>query len=215
MATASNGGIIVPAAIQLTGSGLILREWDDDDVPAMAELFDEPHIDRWAPLRAPFDQAAARAYLDLARRRRAAGRRLQLAITTDGHRPLGEILLFPTGAPGEVELAYAIGAAHRRQRLAGRAVQLITAYAYAYDTLAATRVIVRIPAGNTASAAVARTAGFQLTTAPLISREGARDPLHTWLHRPLSTPPLPDHEATGRGYRPTSRREAQTNERSE
>ncbi|GGT12575.1 hypothetical protein ACFFV7_49470 [Nonomuraea spiralis] len=43
------------------------------------------------------------------------------AITTDGRQPLGEILLFLTGAPGEVEPAYAVGAAHRGQGLAGRA----------------------------------------------------------------------------------------------
>ncbi|OUC95437.1 GNAT family N-acetyltransferase [Streptosporangium minutum] len=166
--------------IHLTGLGLVLREWDDHDVPAMAELFDEPAVDRWTPLRAPFDLAAARAYLGQARQRRADGERLQLAVTTDGHRPLGEILLFPTGTAGEVELAYAIGAAHRRQGLARRAVQLITGYAY--DPLAAARVLLRISPGNTASAAVARSAGFQLTSAPLLSRAGARDPLHTWLH---------------------------------
>jgi hypothetical protein len=110
-------------------------------------------------------------------------------ITTDGRRPLGEILLFPTGDPGEMELAYAVGVAHRRRHLASRAVQLITAYAY--DTLAAARVILRIPRGNTASAAVARAAGFQLTTAPPIHREGARDPLHTWLHHRAEPPHHP------------------------
>ncbi|WP_020384727.1 GNAT family N-acetyltransferase [Kribbella catacumbae] len=180
MTTTSKGGAISPAPIQLTGSALILREWDEADVPAMVELFDDPAVDRWTPLRAPFDQAAARAYLDLARQRRAQGHRLQLAITTDGRQPLGEILLFPTGAPGEVELAYAVGAAHRGQGLASRAVQLITAYAY--DSLAATHVILRISAGNTPSAAVAHDACFHLTPAPPISRAGARDPLHTWLH---------------------------------
>ncbi|GGO08483.1 GNAT family N-acetyltransferase [Microbispora bryophytorum] len=184
--TTTPGGITVPAHLQLTGSGLILREWDDGDVPAMTELFDDQAVDRWTPLRAPFDQTAARAYLDQARRRRAHGARLQLAITTDGHQPLGEILLFPTGAGREVELAYAVGAAHRRRHLAVRAVQLITTWAY--DTLDATRVILRIPPGNSASAAVARSAGFELTTAPLVTRDGARDPLHTWLHRRAGQP---------------------------
>ncbi|MEU7886832.1 GNAT family N-acetyltransferase [Microbispora bryophytorum] len=178
--TTTPGGITVPAHLQLTGSGLILREWDDGDVPAMTELFDDQAVDRWTPLRAPFDQTAARAYLDQARRQRAHGARLQLAITTDGHQPLGEILLFPTGAGREVELAYAVGAAYRRRHLAVRAVQLITTWAY--DTLDATRVILRIPPGNSASAAVARSAGFELTTAPLVTRDGARDPLRTWLH---------------------------------
>ncbi|MEV0312610.1 GNAT family N-acetyltransferase [Nonomuraea fuscirosea] len=175
------GSLALPGAVQLTDLGLVLREWDDDDVPAMAELFDEPDVARWTPLSAPFDQAAARTYLDQARRRRAAGTSLQLAVTVDGLRPLGEILLFATGGAGEVELAYAIGAAHRRQGLARRSIQLITGYAY--DPLAATRVLLRIAEDNAASAAVARSAGFVLTQEPPISRAGARDPLRTWLHQ--------------------------------
>jgi RimJ/RimL family protein N-acetyltransferase len=171
-----------PASIRLQCQGLILREWTEDDLPVMAELFDEPEVDRWTPLRAPFDLAAARAYLDTARQRRSADRRIQLAITTDGHQPLGEILLFRTETSGEAELAYAIGAAHRHQRLASRAVQVITGYAY--TTLAIDRVLLRIPAGNTASAAVARATGFHLTNAEPIIRDGARDELLTWLHNP-------------------------------
>jgi hypothetical protein len=45
------------------------------------------------------------------------------------------------------------------------------------------RVLLRIPAGNTASAAVARTCGFQLISAEPITREGARDSLLTWQHQ--------------------------------
>ncbi|MFF5264989.1 GNAT family N-acetyltransferase [Actinomadura viridis] len=171
-----------PCPIRLAGLGLTLREWSDQDVPAMVELFDEPQVDRWTPLRAPFDVVAARAYLDTARRRRAEDRRLQLAITTDGHQPMGEILLFRTGVPGEVELAYAIGAAHRRQGLAARAVQIIIGYAY--DVLAMNQILLRIAPGNTASVAVARSTGFHLTSAPPLIREGSRDSLLTWQHRP-------------------------------
>ncbi|GGO70722.1 GNAT family N-acetyltransferase [Nonomuraea cavernae] len=180
-----NDRLALPGDVHLAGAGLILREWAEQDLPAMSELFDEPAVARWTPLRSPFDQSAARAYLDQARQRRAEGRRLQLAITTDGGRPLGEILLFVTGEPGEVELAYAVGAAHRGRGLAVRAVQLITAYAY--DPLAGSRVLLRIAAGNTASAAVARSAGFRLTDAPALVREGS-DPLHTWLHHRTTAP---------------------------
>jgi RimJ/RimL family protein N-acetyltransferase len=167
-----------PGRIQLSGQGLILREWCDDDLPAMVELFDEPEVDRWTPLHAPFDLDAARAYLGKARQQRAADRRIQLAITTDGDTPLGEILLFRTDRDRAVELAYAIGAQHRRQHLATRAVRLITDYAYA--TLAMRQVLLRIPADNTASAAVARAAGFRLDGSGPITREGVRHELLTW-----------------------------------
>ncbi|MGP3991595.1 GNAT family N-acetyltransferase [Streptomyces sp. 3N207] len=94
-----------------------MREWDDADAPVMVELFDEPQVDQWMPLHHPFDLAAARAYLD--RTRRAEGRSIQLAITSDGHTALGEILLLFAGPDGRrpggpyAELAYAVGVRHR------------------------------------------------------------------------------------------------------
>jgi RimJ/RimL family protein N-acetyltransferase len=176
--------------IRLSGLGLHLREWTNADLPAMVDLFDETQVDRWTPLRHPFDLAAARAYLDAARARRAEGRSIQLAITTDGHTPRGEILLFPTGPGGRdphgrhAELAYAIGAAHRRQGLATTAVRLITSYAY--QQLGMEHVILRIHPDNTASTALARATGFDLTDVDPIEH-GAAGPLLTWRHRPSST----------------------------
>lgn len=157
----------------ITGLGLHLREWLDDDLPAMVKLFDDPDVSRWTPLRSPFDDEAARAYLERAR----AGRGLQLAITTDGHTPLGEVLLMVTD--GEAELAYAVGAVHRGQGLAPRAVRLMTAYAY--NTLAVQHIVLRIDPANAASESVARATGFHLTDAAPITRDAARN-LLTWRH---------------------------------
>jgi RimJ/RimL family protein N-acetyltransferase len=176
-----------PDHITITGLGLTLREWTDADIPAMAELFDDPDVDRFTPLRAPFDLAAARAYLQTARQTRAEGGRLQLAITTDGHTPQGEILLFRArgsdltpDTADTAELAYAIGPRHRHQRLATRAVRLITDYAY--TTLGFTAVVLHIAAANTASIAVAHATGFRLTPEPPLTLDTARDPLMTWQH---------------------------------
>ncbi|NEA34987.1 hypothetical protein [Streptomyces sp. SID13031] len=41
--------------IQLAGHGLRLSEWTDDDLSAIVDLFDEPQLDRWTPLRRPFN----------------------------------------------------------------------------------------------------------------------------------------------------------------
>ncbi|WP_433519915.1 GNAT family N-acetyltransferase [Nonomuraea sp. CA-143628] len=186
MTSTAVGHIPFPAEVRLSGLGITLREWRDGDIPAMAHLFDDPQVDRWTPLHSPFDETAARAYLGQARQRRADDQRMQLAITTDGAAPRGEILLFRTGSPGEAELAYAIGADHRHQRLASRAVRLMISYAY--DVLALTRLLLRIAEDNLASAAVAGSCGFQLTDAAPISRQAARDPLLTWRHAPPITP---------------------------
>ncbi|MFC6577104.1 GNAT family N-acetyltransferase [Planomonospora parontospora] len=170
-------------SVTVSGLGLHLRDWTDEDLPAMAALFDEPQVDRWTPLRSPFTLETARAYLARARQGRAAGLRLQLAVTEDGGAPLGEVLLF-RASPDErdAELGYAIGAAHRRRGLATRAVRLMTDYAY--DTLAMDRVLLRIAPDNEASAAVARSAGFRLTDdEPVVRDRGdGTVSLLTWRH---------------------------------
>lgn len=174
-----------PYPMSLAGFGLRLREWTDDDVPAMVGLFDDAAVARWTPLASPFDETAARAYLARARERRATGSGIQLAVTTDGHTPLGEVLLFATGPYGratggpDAELGYAIGAAHRGQGLATRAVRLMTGYAYREP--AARRVLLRIDVGNDASEHVAHAAGFRLTDDP---PPGGEPDLRTWVHEP-------------------------------
>jgi hypothetical protein len=66
------------ADIRLSGLGLRLREWANADLPVMVDLFDEMEVDRWTPLRHPFDLTAASTYLAAARTRRAEGRSIQL-----------------------------------------------------------------------------------------------------------------------------------------
>ncbi|MGW3606266.1 GNAT family N-acetyltransferase [Micromonospora sp. NPDC005161] len=177
--------------IRISGLGLDLREWTDDDLPVMVELFDDPDVAQWTPLASPFDLTAARNYLNQARTRRAEGHSIQLAITTDGHPPFGEILLFPTDPAGrnprgrDAELAYAVGAAHRRQGLTGRAVRLMTTYAYQH--LGVQRMILRIDPDNIASVAVARATGFEPTGDDPLTRRSPR-PLVTWHHRSSSRP---------------------------
>ncbi|MEV8543378.1 GNAT family N-acetyltransferase [Streptomyces sp. NPDC051572] len=40
----------VPAQLRLTGEDLVLREWTENDLPAMTDLFDDPEIAHWTPL---------------------------------------------------------------------------------------------------------------------------------------------------------------------
>ncbi|MGV9779079.1 GNAT family N-acetyltransferase [Streptosporangium sp. NPDC003464] len=179
------GGIPVsfPAELRLSGHGLVLREWHDEDLAAMVGLFDDPDVAYWTPLVSPFDLNAARVYLKRARERRAAGQRVQLAITADGGEPLGEVLLMLTGADLDVaEIGYVVGAAHRRRGLASRAVRVMTDFAR--DTVGVVQLLLEIETGNAASAAVARAAGYRLTDVPPIAGEdkGRRLSLWTWAY---------------------------------
>ncbi|GIG56749.1 hypothetical protein Lfu02_11210 [Longispora fulva] len=173
-----------PGSLTLDGEGVVLREWEDADLPTMVELFDESEVDAWTPLRSPFDLDAARDYLDNARRARTAGNGVQLAITAGGPAALGEVLLFRAGAEGrDGELAYAVGAGHRRRGLAGRAVRLLAGYAL--RDLGMPRVLLRIADDNVPSVGVARSSGFTRTDEEPVIRErkNRRVVLTTWERR--------------------------------
>jgi RimJ/RimL family protein N-acetyltransferase len=171
----------LPFPLTLTGDGIVLREWRPDDLDDLIDLLDDPDIARWTPMPSPFDREAGVAYLKRAYQGRISGQRLQLAITTNGGRPLGEVLLFGIDAGlKEAELGYLVGARHRRLGLASRSLSLLSAYAG--STLRLSRLLLRIDPANTASTAVARRCGYTLTGEPPILQVGPHGPssLATW-----------------------------------
>lgn len=165
--------------IVITGHGLILREWTEDDVPAMHELFDDPDVAYRTPLESPFDDEAALRYLRRNQLARKEGKRLHLAVTLDGQKPLGEIMI----GMRSHSIGYAIGTAHRGQRLATRSLQALTEYAHTSLDLAT--VMLEIEADNGASIAVARAAGFQRSGAEsaTVTDKGRTYDLLKWEHR--------------------------------
>ena len=172
-----------PERIELSGEGLVLRDWTEADLAAMPELFDHADIAYWTPIVSPFGEAAARARLDRDRQLRAEGVAILLAITVGGGTPLGEVMLRRV-AEG-AELGYAVGPAHRGQALAARAARVMAEYAF--EQLSAERVFLELEAENAASVAVAVKTGFSLLDVPLITGEekGRAYALQTWgLNRP-------------------------------
>ena len=171
----------LPFPITLVGDGVRLREWEPEDLDDLVDLLDEPDIARWTPMPSPFDVEAGIAYLKRAHQGRTSGQRIQLAITADGGKPLGEVLLFGVDAGlKEAELGYLVGAAHRRRGLAAGALSLLSGYAH--STLNLSRLLLRIDPGNAASCAVARRCGYRLTGEAPILQEGPYGPssLETW-----------------------------------
>jgi RimJ/RimL family protein N-acetyltransferase len=171
----------LPFPITLVGDGIHLREWAPEDLDDLVELLDEPDIARWTPMPSPFDLEAGIAYLKRAHQGRMTGQRIQLAITADGGKALGEVLLFGVDVGArEAELGYLVGAEYRRRGLAAGALSLLSGYAH--NTLHLGRLLLRIDPGNAASCAVARRCGYRLTGEPPILQEGPHGPssLDTW-----------------------------------
>lgn len=166
--------------IAFGSGGLYFREWRMDDVEAMATLFDTDQMNRWTPLASPFTVEAAREYVARAHEARKADGTLQLAVLiAPDTTPVGEVIVFPADAPGEVELAYAVGAQHQRQQVATRAVLAALDLA---RSRGARRALLTIAEGNEASAAVATAVGFTATHAPLRERrrKGFVLQMRTW-----------------------------------
>ncbi|GAA2619691.1 GNAT family N-acetyltransferase [Paractinoplanes durhamensis] len=171
----------LPYPLTLTGEGLVLRDWRPEDLDDLVTLLDDPDVARWTPMPTPFDVEAGIAYLKRAHQGRISGQRIQLAITEDGGRPLGEVLLFGVDAGlKEAELGYLVGSQHRRRGLASGSLSLLSAYAR--SSLKLGRLLLRIDPANTASTAVARRCGYRLTADPPILQVGPHGPssLDTW-----------------------------------
>lgn len=166
----------------LVGPGLVLREWNPRDLTAMVELFDDPDVGRWTPLPSPFTLVDAGARLLRARE----PDRLLLAVTTDGRRPLGEVLLTADG-----ELGYVLGRQHRGHGLATRALLLLREHAH--HTVGLDVLRLRIDPENRASVSVAQRTGFRLArpAAETVEQKGRQVTLDVWEHA------RPPGDATG------------------
>jgi RimJ/RimL family protein N-acetyltransferase len=177
--------------IRIAGMGVALREWTAGDLPAMVEIFDDPEVAYRTPVASPFDLDAAGAYLQRIKQAGAEGTRMHLAITVDGGKPHGEVLLnLATGS-----IAYTVGVEYRGQALARRAAALVTDYAHHVIGMAQVRA--EIEPDNYASIAVAERLGYRLSDEePATVDDGRRSfTLSTWIHHaPAAADEAIDHD---------------------
>ena len=139
-----------------------LRLWSVHDVDALVAAWADEEIQRWTRVpeqRGPDDALRWIASEQLRRDRSLA---LDLVISPhDGDEVLGEVGMIPlAGGPSRAELGWWVGAAHRRQGVATRAVGLFATWLR--DELEFTDLFAEVDPENPASVWVAESNNLRL-----------------------------------------------------
>jgi RimJ/RimL family protein N-acetyltransferase len=154
-------------AVQLHGSGIVLRAHTEDDLPRMTEAASDPLTQHWlTQLPAPYTLDDARRHLLMLRSEAAAGRRVTWAVA-DPHdgRMLGEIGVFMRDDSGsQNEVGYWTHPDARGRGLMSQAARMVARHALLpaeEGGLGFARVFLRASEGNLASRKIAENAGFR------------------------------------------------------
>ncbi|MFE0702621.1 GNAT family N-acetyltransferase [Streptomyces sp. NPDC058872] len=146
--------------ISINTDRLVLRAFEEADVPALTEMMNDELVGAWTAVPQPFTEAAARAWItEYAPAERAAGRGIDLAVTEFlTQRLVGVIQLTKTNwQVRSAELSYIIAPWARGEGYASEAA-LATAQ-WLFGDQAFERVELRTAADNTASQQVAQKIG--------------------------------------------------------
>lgn len=145
----------------LEAGGLRLRPWRDSDVPRIVEACSEAETQRWlGQLPAPYDVAAAEAFLAATQLRAANGEAMNWAVVD----PADDLVLASVGwfnwTPGvECEVGYWTHPDARGRGVATRATAAVTRYAV--EELGVRRVTAFAAVDNVASRRVIEANGFR------------------------------------------------------
>lgn len=151
----------LPSLREPLSDGVVsLREWALEDRDALVEMANDEAIQQWTRVPSPYTEQDAEHWFALTRTTRAAGHQAAFAVigVEDGEL-LGSIdVRVHPADPAIGELGYMVGPRARRRRVATRAVELITAWAF--DTLDLLRIEILVDPRNEPSLKVAESAGY-------------------------------------------------------
>jgi RimJ/RimL family protein N-acetyltransferase len=110
----------LPQELRLESEAVVLRDWRDADAPALAPVCGEWDVCAFTSVPWDWSEAAALAWIERQRRKRAAGTVLALAIQApDDERALGNVNLAGLDKAGhEAEIGYWLVPAARGRGLA-------------------------------------------------------------------------------------------------
>ena len=140
----------------MTDGVVSLREWLDDDVPAIVAICDDPEVARFTRVPSPYTERDAREFLDGGVLKEMS---FAIVVTDDeGEEVLGSIGLRDAGE-GRGELGYLVAAHARGRGVASRAVRLLAEWAVTEGGRARVQLYTHVD--NPASQRTAEKAGFR------------------------------------------------------
>jgi [ribosomal protein S5]-alanine N-acetyltransferase len=149
----------LPESLRLEGEGVALRDWREEDAPALEPVCGEWNVSSFTSVPWDWSEGAARAWVARQGEKRAAGTVLALAIVEPGRElPVGNVNLTELDGDGRsASIGYWLVPEARGRGLAGAAARLLIGWGF--DTLGLERVEFAILPDNHASQRVAERAG--------------------------------------------------------
>ena len=145
----------------LSRDGVVLREWNDDDIGVVMAVADDPLIPLISSVPTVADPASARAYVDRQRSRAPEGIGWAFAVAPSIDSPASGFVgvMWRDREEGRASIGYWAGPSARKLGLTTRAVALATDWAIEQPGLE--RLEAYIEPWNTGSIKVAEGAGFE------------------------------------------------------
>jgi RimJ/RimL family protein N-acetyltransferase len=149
--------IVVPSD-ELGASPVVLEPPGPGDVDVITELCQDPAIQEWTTVPAPYERSHAVEFLDSVEQGWADGGTLTWAIREDGE--IAGLIGLGLHPARSAEIGYWLAPAARGRGVMARAVSAVVAHAFDPDGLDLDRLSWQAFAGNLASRRVAERAGF-------------------------------------------------------
>ncbi|GAA4153527.1 GNAT family N-acetyltransferase [Leifsonia shinshuensis] len=154
---------MAPAPVELAGGPVVLSAPVEADIDRIAEFCRDPEIAAWTTVPSPYERADAEKFVaGIVPDGWASGRECTWALRDAQTRLLHGMIGLHHLHDGEGEIGFWLSAGARGRGWMAAAVDVVLDYAFdASAGLGLQRVVWHAFAGNAASAAVARRAGFQ------------------------------------------------------
>ena len=151
----------LPRVLEPISDGEVsLREWRNEDMPAMIAMLDDEPIARWTRVPHPYRESDAQDYLARgdAERERGEGINLGVFDATSGELLGSMSLRLASWADLRGQLGYLVSAHARGRGVAARAIRLVSAWGF--QKLGLERIEILVHPDNQPSQRAAEKAGF-------------------------------------------------------